>query len=301
MSVQRTPPKTINASPTMHSSYRASDPELNKSYDTDISENFRITKRQKRTCTDFSDNSTSLSEIRNMFTELKTQQEKRFGLFTSTMNTLIEQNNDIKKSVEFMSGQYDDLLQKINQLETENLEYKRQVKFLENRLEFHEKHTRSSTIELRNVPKQESESKQIIMNIVKDIGNVLKIEPQIQDMEIRDVYRIKSDAIVVDFISTVRKEIYLQKCKQLNKIKRDTKQPQLNTHDLKLSGPQKTIFISEYLTNKARRLYYLARELVKNKKLIATWTSYGKVYVRRDEGQGSIRIDEEGDLRKIIL
>lgn len=208
--MHRTPPKTINASPTMHLSYRASDPELNKSYDTDSSENVRITKRQKRTCTDFSDNSTSLSEIRNMFTELKTHQEKRFGLCTSTMNTLIEQNNDIKKSVEFMSGQYDDLLQKINQLETENLEYKRQVKFLENRLEFHEKHTRSSTIELRNVPKQESESKQMIMNIVKDIGNVLKIEPQIQDMEIRDVYRIKSDAIVVDFTSTVRKEIYLQ-------------------------------------------------------------------------------------------
>lgn len=61
------------------------------------------------------------------------------------------------------------------------------------------------------------------------------------------------------------------------------------------------VFISEQLTMKGRRLFYAARMNVKSKKLAAAWTSFGKVYVRKEEGSTPVRINEESDLDKLIL
>lgn len=302
MSVQRSPPKSKLLAPKLHTVHCSSDPELNTSYDLDTSECLNITKRQKRTFYDYSEGPDStLSEIKKMIGDLKMQQDLKFDTISSSFNTMVVQNNEIRNSLDFMSKQYDDVLNKMLYLEKENKEYKKQIQVLEDKLDIYEKNSRNSSIELRNIPKQEGEKKGNMLEVVKEIGKVVSLKPELQDFEFRDVFRIKSGTIVVNFISTVRKESYLQKFREYNKFKKSSKLPSLNTNDIKMAGQQKPIFMSESLTKKAARLFYLARELVKHKKILAAWTSYGQIYVRKEEDQPPLRIYEEKDLSKLSL
>lgn len=156
-------------------------------------------------------------------------------------------------------------------------------------MEFLEKQARSATIEIRNIPKQDQENKQTLINIVKAISASLSMGPplkrqklEIYTAEVRDLYRSMSDSTVVDFICTARKEDVVSGYRKLIKTRRENKEPQLNTTHLKIPGTPRTIYISDFLASEARHLYYLAREGVKNKKLIATWTSYGKIYAKKE-------------------
>lgn len=170
---------------------------------------------------------------------------------------------------------------------------------LESKLDFLEKQSRCSSIEIRNLPKQNSESKQSLSNLVQNLGLSLGLETPIQASEIRDVSRSKSNAVIVNFTTTYIKEDVLSKFIAENKACRINKEPPINSQHLKLPGPQRTNFISELLNSKAKRLFYMARQYVKDKKVTAAWTSFGKVYVKKEEGSVPTRIDEEMDIIKL--
>lgn len=304
MPVDRTPPKHESSLPNLHVSLCASNPELNttKGKEKEKPDQLSITKRQKRTFHDVPDSAekadSSMSEIKSMLLELKNQQEKRFDSLSISVTAVEKQTQEIKDSTDFMSKQYDELLQKVYKLETENKNYKKQINTLESKLELLEKASRSTSVEIRNIPKQDQESKQVLMNLTTEIGNVLSVKPPIQTNEFRDVYRKGTNTVVVDFASKLRKEEYLLRSREFNKTRRQAKELQLNTQYINIPGPPKTIYISESLTNKAGRMYYIGRELVKSKRIAACWTMYGKVYIKKEEGQAPIRIEEEEDLHK---
>ncbi|CAG9790386.1 unnamed protein product [Diatraea saccharalis] len=300
MNPARSPPQYQAKQATTTVSYYGSDSAINEmTQDCNENKMFINSKRQKRSLfqsTPSESSSQSGTEIKRLFDELRTQQEQKFESLNSAINVVITQNQEIGKTMEFMSKQYDDLLLKITNLEKENINYKKKVELLENKIDMLEKNTHNSTVEIRNIPLQKNETRQIISQIVKDIGCAVSLSTPIQDLEIRDIYRTKAETIVVDFSTTQRKESLMLNLKKLNKSKRSNKEPMLNTLNIKLSGPNKTIYISEYLTHKARRLFFLARENVKMKKLAAAWSSYGKIYVKKQEDQPPKRIDTEDDL-----
>lgn len=233
-----------------------------------------------------------------MFAEIRTQQDVKFEALTSALTTIITQNQDIQKSVDFMTSQYDALSTKVSCLETENLEYKKRVVNLENKLHFLEKQARSSSVEIRNIPKQAIENKQLFTKIVQNIGVSLGLEAPFLDTEFKDIFRSKSEALVVEFTCTHRKESLLAEYRKFNKARRGNKEPLLNTSLIQLPTKEspRPIYISEYLTAKARRVFYVARESVKNKKLAAAWTSYGKVYVKKDEDSLPVHVEDEEDI-----
>lgn len=299
MSVQRSPPSSKCLTPNEQIAHCASDSELIKSNNFEKPESLNVTKRQKRSFKEYSDGSANaLSEIKKMFVDLKTQQDSKFDAFNNSLSTMVEQNSEIRKCLDFMSKQYDDIIQKVSSLEQENKDYKKQVQLLENKLDMYEKNARNSCIELRNIPKQENETKNTLIQIAMNVGKALSITPDLQVYDINDVYRMKSGKIVVDFTSTLRKEIYIKKYKEFNKLKKDSKLPLLNSTDLTLSGAPMPIYMSEYLSKKAGKLFFQARELVRKKILVAAWTSHGRIYVKKVEGQTSIRVYDDKDLSK---
>lgn len=301
MSIQRSPPGTkLRASSTVP---YGSDSALNKTSSEGSAECcHNITKRQKRNFSDcLGGGDQCLSELKSMLLDFKVQQQQQFESLNSKINVLVTQNQDIRQSIDFLSGQYDDLILKLNHIEKENNDYKDRVNRLERRLEFLERSSRSATIELRNLPKQLNENKQTIIDLVKKVGTTLCPDKPLVETDIKEIYRTKTDAIIVDFNSTMRKDTVLTSFKQFNKLRRSNKEPQLNTDHLKVPGPTKPIFISEVLTSKAGRLYYTARQMVKNKKIAYAWTSFGKVYVKKEEGQSPIRIEDEVELQRLDL
>ncbi|CAG9790246.1 unnamed protein product [Diatraea saccharalis] len=86
------------------------------------------------------------------------------------MAIITHQNSEIKTSMEFISSKYDDYVDRISILEQENADYKKQIISLESKLEQIEKNSRTSMLEIRNIPKQQHENKEILRKIVMDIG-----------------------------------------------------------------------------------------------------------------------------------
>jgi hypothetical protein len=299
--VNRTPPKNNEVPPSI-TSKSDSDIFLSSTGAEGQENLLNITKRVKRRPDDTPGNSDMIiADCRKMFDRLHSQQEFKFKVLNTSINTLIEQNTDIQKSVDFMSTQYDVLVSKMEALEKDNYSYKTHIRVLEAKLEGLERNTKSTSIEVRNIPKLELETKQSLCTTINSIRSIISAGPPIQEIDIRDIYRTKGQAIVVDFTTATRKETLVGKFKEYNKGKRLANQPPLGTSALNIPGPNKSVFLSEALTSKARRLYFLTRGLAKNKKIAATRTSYGKVLIRHEEGQPAVRINDEGDLKKFFI
>ncbi|CAG5023364.1 unnamed protein product [Parnassius apollo] len=236
-----------------------------------------------------------------MFNELRLYQDDKFDVINSSISTLIEQNKEIQISVYFMSEQYDTLVHKLNSIEKEKQQYKSQIKSLESKIDVLEKGLGSTTVEIRNTQILEQENKQRLTTTIKNICSAVDSNPLLQDLEVRDVFGTKTNTIMVDFTTTTRKENFISKYREFNKLKRTKKEPQLNTQIINIPGPSKTIFISESLTKKYRRIHYLARQLFKDRKLVATWMFFGKVYAKKEEGNPPIQIKEESDIHLLFL
>lgn len=144
------------------------------------------------------------------------------------------------------------------------------------------------------------EVKEDLCGLVKALSKSVKFE--IIDSDIRDIYRVSSKKetnkpIIVELNSVILKDKLLQAVKVFNKTKpRDEK---LNTRHLHVQGPAKPVFISESLTLKAQRLFFLAREFARDNDYAFCWTSKGYVYLRKAENMPLLRSDRDEDLLKV--
>lgn len=294
---QRSPPQPKQKS--ISPKHYASDPVINRELDIEDQDCLNnITRRLKRKLLESPGHLDSSLEER--LDKLQSHQDKKFDILTDAISTLIEQNNQIKKSMEFMSAQYDTLLTKVNTLEQDNLNYKSQVQVLEKKLDSLERDSRSTSIEIRNIPIAENENKQALTSTVKNICSIIGSTPVLQDLELRHTYRSRSNAIVAEFTTTARKDSVISNFRAYNKNKREKKEDQFNTLSLGLPGTARPVYISDFLTSKNRHIFYLAREQVKSKKLVAAWTSYGKIFVKKLEGEPARRLNSERDLETLV-
>ncbi|KAJ2945348.1 hypothetical protein O0L34_g148 [Tuta absoluta] len=286
----RTPPK--GSKPDLNKSLSSSDPLLhNKNSEKDPSRGY------KRTFEDVTTD-TILTEISKRFDSFEDKQTAKFDSMNKTLKNILEQNQGIQKCIQFLSDQYDLLTANQEKCELENLALKQRVMTLENKIDLMERNNRASMIELKNIPKIESEKKSDLCEIIQNLGKIVKQPVQIT--EIKDIYRIKSktsdDTIVVNFTSTDMKENIIKSTKVFNK---ENKNAKLNSVHLNIPGPSKPIYVAESLTTKGQHLYYLARKLAKTENFDSCWTSYGKIYVKKSANLPSTRINTEEDLAKL--
>ena len=212
------------------------------------------------------------------------------------LDEIKSQNTELKSTVEFLSGRYGDLLTKVALLESDKRNTLDYVGYLEEKVEIMERNSKSSSLEIRNVLKKPHESKDDLINIVKNLGTAVNTEIQIG--ELRDVYRLTSNRkphadgpITAEFTSTIIKDKLLCNIKKYN---RDHKTNRLNSSNIKMPG-NGPIFISESLTTKARKLFHQAREFSKLNDYAYHWTSHGKVYLKKADGAPAKRITQESD------
>ncbi|CAB3259213.1 unnamed protein product [Arctia plantaginis] len=112
-----------------------------------------------------------------------------------------------------------------------------------------------------------SESKQNLVDVTKQIGSVVGVP--VQDVDIRDVYRFKlkdnSDGpIIVELNTKIKKENFIESTITYNKGKGSDSR--LNTEHLKMNGPIKPIYVAKALTKRTKHLQFLARVFKKNHK-----------------------------------
>lgn len=240
-----------------------------------------------------------MSEITQMITDLKEEQNHKLDELQSSINDIRKQNAGIIESVEYLSNEYKVLRKQLEDMENDrkrNMDY---IQLLENKVDLLETSHKSSCIEIKNIPPKQKESKQDLLDVIGKLGTALNLP--IQTSNIRDVFRINTKKegnkpIIVDFTSIIVKDSVIEHCKKFNNQHRENK---LNTTHLHISGPPNNIYISEHLTAKARRLFFLARDFASTNEYKYCWTAGGKIFIRKREGERHLRVTTEADLDKL--
>lgn len=259
------------------------------SSEPNLTENPKGTIRKRKRCytevlNDFMD------EMRKMFQDFKDDQGKRSDHICSAVEV-------IRSSVDFLAEKHDALRTRVEQLEVGRKADAQYIKSLEDRLDGVERNSRSTCLEIRNIPAPASESKTALLETFINTSKVLNVP--IQHNEVKDIFRINNKdpaqrTIIVDLTSALLKEKMVMMYRKFNKGT-----SKLTTEHLHLSGPPKQIFISENLSPKMKRLFYLAREFAKSNDFMFCWVSHGKIFLRRRENGPLFRVMNENDLDNV--
>nr|XP_013189692.1 unnamed protein product [Amyelois transitella] len=239
--------------------------------------------------------------MKHMISRLTENQEKEFKKNAATLREIQQTNHNIENTVSFLSAQNEELKKKLEKLQAERSEDKKLIAVLESKIEDMQRESRKCNLEIKNVPKKNNESKEdlidMVLNLSKSIGsNMIKCD-------IKDIYRIRSKRddvkntpIIIETSSTIIKNDTLKLCKTFN-TKHKTK---LCAKHLGYRESENTpVFVSEHLTPKASRLYFLARDLAKSNTYRFCWTAYGKVYLRKDEQSPIFLIYSESQIQNL--
>lgn len=253
-------------------------------------------------------------ELNTFKNEMKEMLSSMFSVFTTNQNERMKTMerhlaelklhtspiSDIEKSISHMSGQVTDMQMKIDRIEGEKKEIKEQILEFGERIDYIEKNSKKTSIEIRSIPRQQGEKKEDLYNMIKSLLKFLNVEFISSDL--KDVYRVPNklnnniSTLVAEFSNTLVKGTVLEKARRHNKS-RDSK---LCTRHLGLNdAPSTQIFISELLTAKSKRLYYLARDLARTENFAFCWTSNGNIYLRKREGMPHIHIKNETQLESM--
>lgn len=300
MPLNRTPPASSVSSPIQHCT---SEPSLtregNSEYAAATPNATFVNKRRRGSSSDEGGErlGSFMIEIKELFEEFKREQNQKFEKLTAAVDEIKMQNSEIQTSVQFLSQKYDSIINQIEKLESEKQQHLHQLQLLENRMENYERLSRSTCIEIKNIPVIPSETKDKLLNTVISMGNSLNVP--ITSHEVKDVFRINSRdpntrTVLVDFTGVMLKEKIIQMYRRRNK-----ENSRLTTDNLKLPGPSKPVFISESLTPKMKRLFFLARDFAKLNQYSHCWISNGKILLRRKEGEKYVIVRNEDDLSEL--
>lgn len=290
MSVQRSPPKT----PCTQMENKTSDSDSTSRNETSkTTRSPKMMPRNKRKRVGDDSLNDSLSTLKNDLMELINS--KFQALHADILNDLKNHNVELNKNLEFMSNKYEDMRMKFEEHDRERKEYIKYTQDLEDRIEVFEKNSRSSSIEIKNIPKKQGESKLDLPKLTQCIGKALNLD--IPASEIQDAYRVNlksndNPPIVVKFTTVFRKEEFMRKAKR--EIKANP--ARLSAQIRAVGYPAGQIFVAEHLTAKTRRLFMLARDYAKSNEFQFCWCSFGRIFLRKKEGAPHMLIKNEKQL-----
>ncbi|CAG4982627.1 unnamed protein product [Parnassius apollo] len=140
-------------------------------------------KRSEEILTDLAD---FKAEMKEMITSWMDQQNSERTEITSALRS-------IEESLTCLSTKYDDMCKKVYLMKQERHKQREYITILENKVENLMKAQRKCSFELKNVPRSEKESKEMLLSMVSNLSTSLKVN--IQSNDIKDIYRttIKGD------------------------------------------------------------------------------------------------------------
>lgn len=295
-------PQTKRASPMAHSSSVPNESDLvltgtDENYMHNTQRNSKRQRLENKKSNDSDPLNTFMSDIKTMFLEFKEQQNKNIDKIYDTVEKIKIQNESIQESINYLSEKYETLNNHIKKLETENINNLKYIQNLENRLERNEQIARSTCIEIRNIPSSQNEVKENIISIVTKISDVIN-EP-LEGNDIKDTFRISTKnnpskkTIIVEFTSNLKKEKFIKM------YKKHIKNKGLSSLNLGINGPDSPIYISENLSAKQKRLFYVSRDFAKSNGYRYCWVNNGKIFLRKQDGAAVHLIREEADIVNI--
>lgn len=184
----------------------------------------------------------------------------------------------------------------VETLRKERREQQMYIENLEQKILDLQHKSRSSGIELRNIPQVSTESSSSLIKTMFYIGTTVGV--RIGETELRDIYRLPGKSttsssprpIIAEFTTVQTKQMLLSAVRKYNKGRgRDDK---LNTVGIGMPGERHPVYISEHLPASAKKLFYQAREFAKKKSFKFCWISNGNIFLRKI-GEKQILVSSE--------
>ncbi|KAJ2938560.1 hypothetical protein O0L34_g13057 [Tuta absoluta] len=241
------------------------------------------------------------AQFEEMFNEWAAKHENNYLSLQNMIKEVKEQNAGIKTSIEFVTAKFDDLELQIKTLEQKRKEDQSRFALLEQKIENLQQAARFSSFEVRNVPMKKEENKEDLCNMAVKLGKVLNVPVQASD--IKNIHRGYAkpntvQPIIVEVQSVILKEKVITSAKTYNRANRNN---QLTTKHLHLEGPATPVYVSEHLSPLMKRLFSLARDYRTTKGYKFFWATPGAIYLKKKEGEPSIRLKTEQDLTNLKL
>lgn len=241
---------------------------------------------------------TCMADMKKMFEDWQEKQEQKFVALQKIVEDFRENCNQFRASFDFITSQYEELKLKVESLQKEKVSNVACIQKLENEIEKLQHNSKTSCVELRNVPtfKDKPETKEYLLDLVIKTGQVFDLSISASDL--RDVYRANAKPgmcrpIIAEFTSVIRKENFISASKSYNKRYPGNR---FNTNNLKMNCPKTAVYVSEVLTPRMKKLHFLAREHAKTYGFSYCWVAHGKVYLRAKDNSPAVRIYSEKDL-----
>lgn len=277
----RTPPNILTES--------YSNPELNINSDNEAA-NVGITFRKRKYPDDHLCN--QMESLVTMFQEMKTEQNINFSKIEDNILSLKRQNEGIQTMLTTISEQQSQLQSRVEVLEVKEAASASVITSVSDQVENLQRKLLETSIEIRNIP---TETNDQATGIVKIIHEALHVD--FNPFALRSVYRAygkpgTSKPIVAEFTAVTHKISLLQAIRKFNK---ENPTDNFNTSHIGLQTKH-VIYIGERLTPKCKKLHFLARAAVKRGEYMSSWTSAGRLYVRKEEGQPGIEIKNASQL-----
>lgn len=238
-------------------------------------------------------------EMKSMIEGLLARQQDQLK---SSLKEIHACNVNIENSIAVLTAQNEELTKKISQLENKTKEDRNYITLLEEKIENLQMGSRKSNLEIKNVPRWKSETKENFVEMVLSLSS--SIGATLNKSDIKDVYRVRSKKkeavntpIIVETSSTLIKTEILRRCKLFNTTSKNKLCAKHLGHRVSEDTP---VFVSEQLTAKGARLYFLARDLVKNGKYKFCWPAYGRIYVRKSENSPIITVKSEAQVQQLL-
>lgn len=241
-------------------------------------------------------------EMINLISSMMTAHNDELKKIYPTLLEIKNTNTNIENVMAALSAQNEELKKKIGQLEIQSKKDNEQILILEDKIESLQRGSCKNTIEIKNVPKVTKESKEDLLQMVITLSE--NVDYPIIKKDINDIYRArtkrtetKNGPIIIELSSTLVKTDFMKKMKEFNR-----KNPnKICAKHLGFKTDVDTpVFVSEKLTTKGARLHFLARDLTKSGKFKFCWTSYGVVYVKKDDNSPTIIIKSEGQVHSLM-
>ncbi|KAL0870387.1 hypothetical protein ABMA27_005397 [Loxostege sticticalis] len=284
-----------------------SEPNLSMA-DDDTHRDFVSMRNKRKRCDELSDLREEMKELfadwserqNELFTNWSERQSEQLKKLFPILTNIQSANASIENSIAFLAEQNTEFNKRIEQLEIELKKKNEYIAIIEDRLEGVQRNSRKTCLEIKNVPTDAQVSRDELINMMSTLANTLNTNFKKDD--IKDIYKTKGTSerksVIVELNSTIARDEILKSAKTYN-LRNKTNKLTAKHLGIKKS-PDTPIFIGENLTPKASRLFFLARDLKKTKGYIFCWTSYGRVFVRKDEKSPIIQIHSEAQIQKLV-
>lgn len=258
-------------------------------------------KRKRSNDLSMSDFDKFKNEISAMMTTFLSKQEQDTKNLGPSLKEIRQSMQNIENTVSFLAEQNKDLQAKL--INSDNLRKKDReyIVLLEDKIEDLQRSNRKTCIEIKNVPSKPNETMDDLINIVTNLSDSVKSH-NITKKDVKDIFRIKTKkdnkTVIVEMTTSWMKTDLLKACKTYNKSNKSNK---LCLRHVGIKSQSDTpIYVSEQLTARAARLYFLARDLTKSKNYKYSWTAFGKVFVRKDDVSPILQITSEAQIQNLV-